>query len=136
LREDFVVSGGQAAAGRSSGRWAVAGLAIFVLIAACVSDARGPSDNEFTDSTIAKDNTMPDKRRIAEAGVVTVTGVRATQGNAVNCPELRDDAGQMHPVQGLTTDIALGDRVTVTGAYGITTTCKGEVLVIQTIQRS
>ena len=59
-----------------------------------------------------------------------ITGIRATQGNAVDCPQIRDDAGVLHSVSYLSTGLAIGDRVTVSGAYGITTTCQGTVLVV------
>lgn len=61
---------------------------------------------------------------------IRITGIRATQGNAVDCPTIRDDAGRLHPVSYLSTGLAIGDRVTVSGAYGIITTCRGTVLVV------
>ena len=62
--------------------------------------------------------------------MVRITGIRATQGNAVDCPQIRDDAGVLHSVSYLSTGLAIGDRVTVSGAYGIITTCQGTVLVV------
>lgn len=62
--------------------------------------------------------------------MVTLTGVRVTQGNAVDCPQIRDDAGKIHSVSYLSAAIGLGDRVTVSGVYGVTTTCVGTVLVV------
>ena len=61
---------------------------------------------------------------------IRITGIRATQGNAVDCPQIRDDAGVLHSVSYLSTGLAIGDRVTVSGAYGIITTCLGTVLVV------
>jgi len=62
---------------------------------------------------------------------ITLTGARLTQGNAVDCPTLRDDAGEVHTVSYLSPAVAIGARVTVTGSYGITTTCLGTVLVVK-----
>ncbi len=61
----------------------------------------------------------------------TFTGVRATQGNAVDCPQIRDDAGQLHSVSHLSAAIAIGGRVSVSGFYAITTKCVGTVLVVE-----
>lgn len=65
-----------------------------------------------------------------ESGTVVLTGVRASRGGAVECPLLRDDAGVLHPVSYLPPRIALGDRVTIKGTFGVTTTCRGLVLVV------
>ena len=67
----------------------------------------------------------------ATRGSVTVTGVRASRGDAVECPRLRDDAGALHPVSYLPPWIALGDRVTVSGTLAVTTACRGVVLVVE-----
>ena len=64
-------------------------------------------------------------------GPVVLTGVRLTQGNAVDCPTLRDDAGKVHVVSYLSPAVGIGARVMVTGSYGITTTCLGTVLVVK-----
>ena len=66
-----------------------------------------------------------------KAGTVTLTGTRVTKGNAVNCPELRDDDGTIHVVSYLSPAAPIGTRVTVRGFYGITTTCLGTVLVVE-----
>lgn len=66
----------------------------------------------------------------AGTGTVVLTGVRASRGGAVDCPQLRDDAGVLHPVSYLPPQIALGDRVTVKGTFAVTTTCRGVVLVV------
>lgn len=78
---------------------------------------------------------VQDETGVRVAGSVTLTGTRASQGNAVDCPEIRTDDGQLHPVKGLAADIELGARITVTGHYGISTTCRGEVLIIETLTR-
>lgn len=62
---------------------------------------------------------------------LTVTGIRVSQGGAVDCPEIRDDAGVRHPVSGLPSRIALGERVTVRGRLAVTTSCRGLVLVVE-----
>jgi hypothetical protein len=71
------------------------------------------------------ESASPSKARI------TLTGVRLTQGNAVECPQIRDDAGAVHAVSYLSPRIAIGARVSVTGFYGVTTSCLGRVLVVQ-----
>lgn len=65
---------------------------------------------------------------------VTLTGRRLTQGNAVDCPTIEDDNGQVHPVSYLSPAVAIGARVSVSGVHGITTTCLGIVLVVDTEQ--
>lgn len=67
----------------------------------------------------------------AARGTVTVTGIRVSRGDAVDCPRLRDDAGALHPVSYLPPRIALGDRVTVSGTLAVTTACRGVVLVVE-----
>ena len=67
----------------------------------------------------------------ATAERVTVTGVRITEGGAVDCPTIRDDAGAVHPVSYLSPRIAVGDRVIVSDFYAVTTTCRGRVIVIE-----
>lgn len=62
---------------------------------------------------------------------VAITGVRVTQGNAVDCPQLRDDAGTIHVVSYLSPAAPIGTRVTVRGFYGITTKCLGTVVVVE-----
>ena len=70
---------------------------------------------------------------VADGGTVTVTGVRVSRGDAVECPRLRDDAGVLHPVSYLPPRVALGDRVTVSGRLAVTTTCRGIVLVVENL---
>ncbi|MDT8853545.1 hypothetical protein RNZ50_00560 [Paracoccaceae bacterium Fryx2] len=61
----------------------------------------------------------------------SVTGVRITEGNAVDCPQIRDDSGKVHTVSYLSPGVAIGDRVKVSGFYAITTRCLGTVLVVE-----
>jgi hypothetical protein len=70
-----------------------------------------------------------------QQGYANLVGVRASQGNAVNCPEIRTDDGALHPVSGLGSDIAIGDRIVVSGTLGISTRCIGKVLIIKDIKR-
>lgn len=65
------------------------------------------------------------------AAVVTVTGRRLTQGNAVDCPTIVDSAGTVHPVSHLPAAVAIGDTVTVSGIIAVTVKCNGPVLVVQ-----
>jgi hypothetical protein len=79
------------------------------------------------------------RTRLAQAGPAggagearaTISGVRLTRGDAVRCPEIRDDAGRVHVVSHLSPAIAIGARVTVTGFYAVTTKCLGRVLVVE-----
>lgn len=62
---------------------------------------------------------------------ISITGVRLTEGNAVDCPRVRDDAGVDHPVSYLSPAVAIGDRVSISGFYAVITTCLGTVLVVE-----
>ena len=62
---------------------------------------------------------------------VVLTGVRVTQGNAVDCPQLRDDAGNVHVVSALSGGAQIGARIEVRGFYGVSTKCIGTVLIVQ-----
>lgn len=72
----------------------------------------------------------PDPANPAPAGLISLTGTRLSQGNAVECPQIRDAAGAVHAVSYLSPGVAIGARVTVSGVYGITTSCRGTVLVV------
>lgn len=62
---------------------------------------------------------------------ILITGIRITQGNAVDCPQLRDDAGVVHTVSYLSPAAKIGSRVALSGTYGVTTHCLGKVLVVR-----
>ncbi|EYD77006.1 hypothetical protein Rumeso_01381 [Rubellimicrobium mesophilum DSM 19309] len=49
----------------------------------------------------------------------------------MNCPQLRDDDGVVHSVSYLSPAISIGDRVTVSGFYAVTTNCIGTVIVVE-----
>lgn len=61
---------------------------------------------------------------------VTLTGIRVTEGNAVDCPQIETTDGRRHGLSYLSPAVAIGGRVTVSGHYGITTTCLGRVLIV------
>jgi subtilisin family serine protease len=44
---------------------------------------------------------------------ITVTGSRISEGNAIDCPKIRTDDGQVYSVSYLAPSIAIGDRVIV-----------------------
>lgn len=67
--------------------------------------------------------------------VVEISGVRITQGDAVECPTIQDDAGRIHPVSYLSPAIPIGGRVSVRGFYAVTTKCLGTVLVVEDEQK-
>lgn len=63
--------------------------------------------------------------------MVVLTGVRLTQGNAVDCPQLRDGTGKVHGVSALSAAVPIGGQVTVRGFYGVSTKCVGTVLIVK-----
>ena len=62
---------------------------------------------------------------------LTVTGVRLTKGNAVDCPQIKTEDGTIVPVSYLAPSIAIGERVEVTGYMAVTTSCRGRVLYVE-----
>ena len=62
---------------------------------------------------------------------ISVTGVRVTQGDAVDCPRLRDAEGVLHAVSHLSPRVAIGALVEVTGSYQVTTRCVGRVIAVR-----
>lgn len=76
---------------------------------------------------------LPAGEAVHDAGGLTVTGVRATAGDGVECPRIRDDTGRLHPVSWLPPQVAIGDRVTVRGSLAVTTSCRGVVLVVEAL---
>jgi hypothetical protein len=65
------------------------------------------------------------------AGAAEVAGARLTLGNAVACPTIRADDGTVHAVSYLPPSVAVGERVSVSGAYAVTTRCVGRVIVVE-----
>lgn len=61
----------------------------------------------------------------------SISGVRLTQGNAVDCPQIRADDGVIHTVSYLTPGVEIGARVKVTGYLAVTTKCLGTVLFVE-----
>jgi hypothetical protein len=72
---------------------------------------------------------------MAQSETFTVTGVRTTQGNAVDCPELRTQDGRTISVFGLPATIGIGERVRITGMMVNPTTCLGPALNAETVER-
>jgi hypothetical protein len=70
----------------------------------------------------------------AEGERVAVTGVRLSQGTAVDCPTIRDDAGTVHVVSHLPPAIPVGGRVSAQGVRGVTTHCLGEVIIVEAVR--
>lgn len=97
--------------------------------------ARSEAANEAPALPPSRSTAGPPRMAQAESQTVTLTGTRVSMGNAVDCPEIRTDDGKLHPVKGLTAEVALGDRITVTGEYGVATTCRGQVLIIAELIR-
>jgi hypothetical protein len=93
---------------------------------ACPIGSAGPA--RVTEATaVAQDSEVAGP---ADARI-TLTGVRLTKGDAVECPQIRDDSGAVHAVSYLSPRIAIGARVSVSGFYAVTTTCLGRVLVVE-----
>ena len=65
---------------------------------------------------------------------LTIIGVRATEGNGVDCPQVKTDDGRSVPVSYLAPSIAIGDRVEVTGFMAVMTTCRGKVLYAEEVR--
>ena len=108
-------------------------LALFICALCLVAGYRGEAQTR-------QNPLPPSEEKMAapsseKSAPTTLIGVRITVGNAVDCPQLRTDDGHIHAVKGLAADIALGERVSVTGRYGITPTCLGPVLVIEQTTR-
>jgi hypothetical protein len=61
---------------------------------------------------------------------LSITGVRITRGDAVACPQIRDDAGRIHTVSYLSPLAGIGARVTVTGSIGYSIKCIGKVFLV------
>lgn len=101
------------------------------LVAACggpTANADTPIATPQKESVVQQDAAPQDP---AVQDLITLTGTRLTMGNAVDCPTLRDAAGVVHGLSYLSPAVVLGARVTVTGVYGISTRCRGTVLVVQ-----
>ena len=104
------------------------GLAGLIALAGCVSLSQASQVPYFSDQEAAVTDQNPAP---TATGKTTITGIRLTQGNAVDCPTIQDDAGGVHAVSYLSGAIAIGDRVSVTGFYAVTTKCVGTVLVAE-----
>lgn len=108
-------------------------LGLFCLLAATAAACSDPTHQGTTAllTEVEETQAVPRNETTASAGqTASITGVRLTQGNAVDCPQLRDDAGKIHVVSYLSPAAAIGTRVTVSGSYGISTKCLGTVLVV------
>ena len=64
---------------------------------------------------------------------LTVVGTRLTEGNAVDCPTVKADDGKVVSISYLPPSIAIGDRVSVTGFFAVTTHCRGKVLYAEQV---
>lgn len=89
--------------------------------------AAAPPDNRMERLTVKFDAAPINK----PAGQAEIVGVRATLGNAVDCPTIQDDVGKIHAVSFLSAAIPLGGRVSVSGFYAVSTRCNGTVLVVE-----
>ncbi|KAB2945321.1 MAG: hypothetical protein F9K19_26360 [Rhizobiaceae bacterium] len=63
----------------------------------------------------------------------TVVGTRLTLGDAVDCPTVKTDDGKVVSISYLPPSIAIGDRLSVTGFFAVTTHCRGKVLYAEQV---
>jgi hypothetical protein len=98
-----------------------------------VDRAGQPTPRGVTDLTLLDEvKPMPvEMTSNPEGQTIQITGVRLTQGNAVDCPQVRDDSGVIHAVSYLSPAVGIGARVTLSGFYAVTTQCIGQVLVVR-----
>lgn len=130
---------------RRSRRLSAQSIALAAALSGCAGQADADSSQPSRDLATAKAEASlpasPTKGQKIDAeetrfeGRTALTGVRISEGNAVVCAEIRTDDGVLHPVSGLTGAVAIGDRITVTGTYGVTTSCMGRVLIIKDVKR-
>lgn len=105
----------------------LAGVATGTLLLACTDPRTSPPALLQEPARVDPSNPIN-----ATTDAVRVTGERITQGNAVDCPQIRDDSGKVHSVSYLSPAVEIGGRVTVSGVYGVSTRCVGTVLIVQT----
>ncbi len=84
-----------------------------------------PADGETARIEVGGPTLAADNQKL------TITGVRLTKGNAVDCPQVRTDDGRIIPVSYLAPTIGIGDRVDLTGYMAVTTSCRGRVLFVE-----
>ncbi len=102
-------------------------------IAGGVDSAGQAVPRSFADLALSEEvKPMPvDMTSDPQGQTIQITGVRLTKGNAVDCPQVRDDAGVIHSVSYLSPGVGIGARVTLSGFYAVTTHCIGTVLVVR-----
>ncbi len=103
-------------------------LALIAGCAACESAPVPPPEGVMLEK-------KADKNVIDSSGQakMTVQGVRMTEGNAVDCPQIQTDDGRTLGVSYLAPSIAIGQRVEVTGFMANMTTCRGPVLYVEEV---
>lgn len=84
---------------------------------------------------VVEKSTSVESTEIAGQEKLTVSGVRLTKGNAVDCPQIRTDDGRTISVSYLAPAIAIGDRVEVTGFMVNKATCRGPVLNAESVRQ-
>lgn len=72
--------------------------------------------------------------RTAAGDPQVVTGRLDNLGDGLRCPEILTEDNRRVAVFGLAADIPPGTRLRLTGQPGRAVRCKGEVLIIQTIE--
>ena len=112
----------------------VALMALFTCVALQIKPATGEeiSVNEFSAGKVLKEGSNP-LEALAPGTVVTIEGKRISRANGVLCSRVETDDGQLYPVDGLPSTIALGERLRISGEVVLPTTCMGPALLASTL---
>ncbi len=126
-----------AAGGRLVKRASV--LCLFALLVACNSSGLNTvADKEIA---VAEKGTHPTKKEdIIQTGgqrgePVILRGMAHYRGDAVRCPEIKTASGDIVGVSAIPNNINLGTEIEVSGAYGYMTSCKGKVVIVETLKQ-
>lgn len=109
-------------------------LIFLALLAGCTGCESAPVKPPLDGTMLEK---KADKNVVDSSGQtkMMVQGVRLTQGNAVDCPQIQTDDGRTLAVSYLAPSIAIGQRVEVTGFMANMTTCRGPVLYAEEVKQ-
>lgn len=108
--------------------------AAFAAMSVCASLAAGCTQAAIVPVPIAPlpaKAAEPAPAPVASGKRLTFSGVRLTQGNAVDCPKIQTSGGMIVPVSYLAPSIPIGGRVEVSGFMAVTTSCQGLVLYVE-----
>lgn len=66
---------------------------------------------------------------------ITVEGVRVTYADGVDCSRIEADDGRLYAVSYLEPSITIGERVAVSGVIAGITSCRGQVINVESTVR-